>query len=256
MVAVCGVSGCGAAASDLFVAPAVGACADVATPTSLRVVTWNIRAGLSSSIDVIGDVLEAFDADVIALQEVDRNADRSGGIDQAGELAERLSMQSTFAAARSEGDGDFGVALLSRIPFENAARVALPGDNAFEPRVALDAHLCAGAPGEEFHLRAATVHADIYPWSGQQNADFLADDLSESVGEGVVVAGDLNQSPEDGGPAAFTGRGFTDASADAPTFNDRRIDYVFVDDTLAGAASHVEDTDASDHRPMVVDFRP
>jgi alpha-N-acetylglucosaminidase len=239
--------------SDVFVAPDVGACADAATPSRLRVVTWNIRAGLSSSLDTIAEKLAAFDADVIALQEVDRHADRSGDVDQAAELGTRLGMTSTFAAARTEGRGEFGVALLSRLAFETARRVALPSDNAFEPRVAVDAHLCAG----DFHLRAASVHADIYPWAARQNADFLADTMRESVGEGVVVAGDLNGSPDADGPAAFLSRGFVDASADAPTFGGRRIDYVFVDNAVGdvGPRSVPDTGEASDHLPMLVELQ-
>ena len=238
--------------SDAFIAPAVGACDDVDTPSTLRVVTWNIRAALSSSIDTIAAELADLDADVIALQEVDRDTERGGQVDQALVLGDALGMVSTFAAARAEGSGEFGVALLSRIPFESARRMELPSDNAFEPRVAIDAHLCAG----DFHVRAASVHADIYPWSGRQNADFLANDLRESMGEGVVVGGDLNDTPDGQGPAAFTGRGFQDASADAaPTFANRRIDYVFIDDALsANAVARVQDSQASDHRPMVVDL--
>jgi endonuclease/exonuclease/phosphatase family metal-dependent hydrolase len=238
--------------SALFVPPTGSACATT-SPSALRVVTWNIRAGLSSSIDAIGDALEQLDADVIALQEVDLDADRTGVVNQPAVLAERLGMDWTFAAARAEGDGAFGVALLSRLPIVEAARIDLPSDNAFEPRVAVDAHLCAG----DVHLRAASVHADIYPWSAKQNADFLADSLRESVGEGVVVGGDLNEEPAGGGPASFLERGFIDASADSPTFADRRIDYVFVDETLRDVSeSFVPDSSASDHRPLVVDLVP
>jgi endonuclease/exonuclease/phosphatase family metal-dependent hydrolase len=239
--------------SDVFVAPDPGACGST-TPATLRVVTWNIRAALSSSLDHIANELAAFDADVVMLQEVDRHAARSGDVDQAGVLAERLGMTSTFAAARTEGRGEFGVALLSRIAFESARRVALPSDNAFEPRVAIDAHLCAG----DLHLRAASVHADVYPWAARQNADFLAENLKESVGEGVVVGGDLNSAPDGDGPAAFTTRGFIDASAEAPTFGSRRIDYVFVDHAAGSVGERVvPDTgDASDHRPQLIELSP
>jgi endonuclease/exonuclease/phosphatase family metal-dependent hydrolase len=238
--------------SSLFVPPAGGSCAPT-TPSSLRVVTWNIRAGLSSSIEQLGDELAVLEPDVVALQEVDVDADRSGDVNQPAALAERLEMDWTFAAARAEGRGSFGVALLSRLPIVEAARIELPSDNAFEPRVAVDAHVCAG----DLRVRLASVHADIYPWSARQNADFLAATLQESAGEGVVVGGDLNETPDGGGPAAFVARGFTDASADAPTFADRRIDYVFVDDALAQVEqSFVAQSDASDHRPLVVDVAP
>lgn len=241
-------SGC-VHSSDVFVEPDANACGGT-TPSTLRVVTWNIRAALSSSLDQIATDLGALDPDVVMLQEVDRHADRSGDVDQAAELAERLGMTSSFAAARTEGKGEFGVAMLSRIAFESARRVALPSDNAFEPRVAIDAHLCAG----DLHLRAASVHADVYPWAARQNADFLAENMKESLGEGVVVGGDLNSSPDGDGPAAFTTRGFVDASADAPTFGSRRIDYVFVDHAAGTVFDReVPDTgDDSDHRPQLV----
>jgi endonuclease/exonuclease/phosphatase family metal-dependent hydrolase len=250
VVLACCAPGC-IHSSDVFVAPDNTTCGRE-TPSTLRVVTWNIRAALSSSLDQIARDLAALDADIVMLQEVDRHADRSDDVDQAAELGERLGMKSTFAAARTEGRGDFGVALLSRIAFESARRVSLPSDNAFEPRVAIDAHLCAG----DLHVRAASVHADVYPWAARQNADFLAENLKESVGEGVVVGGDLNSAPDGDGPAAFTTRGFIDASADAPTFGSRRIDYVFVDDAVGAVADRrVPDTgDHSDHLPQVVEL--
>jgi endonuclease/exonuclease/phosphatase family metal-dependent hydrolase len=254
MFAVLAGSSLGCAhSSDVFVAPPSGVCGGV-TPSRLRVVTWNIRAALSSSLDQIAQDLFALAPDVVMLQEVDRHTSRSGDVDQAAVLADKLGMDSTFAAARAEGRGDFGVALLSRIAFETARRVELPSDNAFEPRVAIDAHLCAGTT----HLRAASVHADVFPWAARQNADFLAESLKESVGEGVVVGGDLNASPQSDGPLAFTTRGFIDASADTPTFADRRIDYVFVDEAAGEIGTRiVPDTgEASDHRPQLVELVP
>jgi endonuclease/exonuclease/phosphatase family metal-dependent hydrolase len=244
-------AGC-ARPSNLFVAPDLSACAGSAVASSLRVVTWNIRAGLSSSIDQIGDDLAALRPDVVALQEVDRDAERTGDVDQAAVLAERLGMTSTFAAARTEGHGDFGVALLSRLPFARAERIALPSDNAFEPRVALDAHVCAG----DAEVRAVSVHADIYPWSAKQNAEALAHEVKDSVGSGVVVAGDLNGTPDAAGPAAFLDRGLVDTSADGPTCASRRIDYVFVDHAVGAIADAVvADTgDHSDHKAVVVDL--
>ena len=247
--------------SSLFVPPPeIGASCtpiDEAPSTPLRMVTWNIRAGLSSSLDVIGEVLVDLDADVVALQEVDYEAERTGGVDQAGALAERLAMQPTFVAARFEGSGHFGVALLSRLPFLRAARIDLPSDGAFEPRVAVDATVCAGGKP----VRVVSVHADIYPWSAEQNAEALAEamDNGSSDRDGVIVAGDLNASPTDAPAQAFTGRGFVDAIAgrgDAPTFADRRIDYVFVNAGLASLVedAQVDDVDASDHRPMFVDL--
>jgi endonuclease/exonuclease/phosphatase family metal-dependent hydrolase len=253
-----GLSAC-AVPSDTFIAPenAVecdGAAIDGAEPTGLRVVTWNIRATLSSDIDTIGDVLEGLDADVIALQEVDREAERSGLIDQAATLADRFAMDHAYAAARTEGSGDFGVALLSRLPFVDAKRLELPGSNAFEPRVAIDSHVCVdGRP-----LRTLTTHADIAPWAGAENTRFIADQVKDSAGQGVVVAGDLNAGPTDEQVENFTDNGLVDAFLGfgaGPTFGSRRIDYVLTDAKEAVLDGRVpESDDASDHRPLLIDL--
>ncbi|MDP2342432.1 MAG: endonuclease/exonuclease/phosphatase family protein [Deltaproteobacteria bacterium] len=244
-----------AAPDNTFIAPAMSACDGSAPPEKMRIVTWNIRSTKSSSLDTIGDVLQGLDADVIALQEVDRDAPRTGTVDQAAELADRLGMTHAYAAARKEGSGDFGVALLSRLPFASANPIELPGDNALERRVALDTSLCFG----DHTVRAVTVHADVFPWAGEENARYLANQIEESAGEGVVVAGDLNASPLDLAVDAFLDLGLKDVIKDfneAPTFSDRRIDYVLMDEPLGNTAvdGHVEDTDASDHRPLAIDL--
>jgi len=107
--------------SDVFVAPDAGVCG-AETPSLLRVVTWNLRAALSPSLDQAADDRAALAPDVVMLQQVDRHAARSDDLDQAAVLAERLGMTSTFATARAEGRADFGVALLSHIAFESARR--------------------------------------------------------------------------------------------------------------------------------------
>lgn len=226
---------------------------------SIRVATWNVHGfvGTDGRRDPRRTlaVLQELDADVIALQEVDRDAPRTGTVDQAAELADRLGMNHAYAAARKEGSGDFGVALLSRLPFASANPIELPGNNALERRVALDTSLCFG----DHTVRAVTVHADVFPWAGEENARFLANQIEESAGEGVVVAGDLNASPLDLAVDAFLDLGLKDIIKDfneGPTFSDRRIDYVLMDEPLGNTAvdGHVEDTDASDHRPLAIDL--
>lgn len=256
------VSSC-AEPSDLLVSPALVRCeapSDLSPPTALRLVTYNIRSAQSSSLTEIAEVLHGFDADVIALQEVDHLTDRSDGLDQAGVLAEQLGMHSAFAASRTEGSGDYGVALLSRYPFSEVKRLPLDdGEGSFEPRVALVGELCiGGAP-----LTVVSLHADVYPWSAAQQVDGLARQLKDrAFGEGhagpLLVAGDLNAEPEDPGPQALLSLGLIDLGATfppAPTFSDRRIDYVFASPALAEALVELEapDVQASDHRPLVVE---
>lgn len=246
--------------SETLDVPELTSCEGTPTPTRpLRVATYNIKSGLWSSLEEVGDVLEELDADVIALQEVDRLAERTGGVDQAKELAERLEMQHAFAAARTEGSGDYGVALLSRLPFREVRRIGLESGNlTFEPRVALDATLCLG----ERELRAVSVHADVYPWAAADHARSLVQKLEETARDEQVlrlVAGDLNATPDAAGPLALVAAGLVDiiaALGEAATFLDQRIDYVLADRPLADGLLDVDviDSDASDHRPVITEM--
>jgi endonuclease/exonuclease/phosphatase family metal-dependent hydrolase len=145
--------------------------------TRLRVVTWNLQNCLGrdpgSGTDLAGAVamLRSIDADLVALQEVDREQDRSGGADQAAELATALGMRGWYApallgptnrreewraAAGSDPGGPaYGVALLSRLEVETVATVQLPRpERRGEPRVALVAGVRAG----ESPLTVACTH--------------------------------------------------------------------------------------------------
>lgn len=232
----------------------MSACTGESTATKLKVVTWNIKWATLSSLETLGDLLEEQDADVVALQEVDHNAERTGNVDQAGELAERLGMNYAFAAAREEGTGDFGVALLSKLPFADAERIELPAQNPLEPRVALDAGLCAGGRV----VRAVTTHIDVFPWAGVENTRFLAKHMEEAVGSGSMVIGDFNASPGDEQVRNVVDDGMTDTFlpfGDGGTFGDRRIDYVLVDEPLKTVTDgKILDSDASDHKPMVIEM--
>ncbi len=253
VVAMTLLAGACGAPSDTFIVPQMSACGGAAEPSTLRVMTYNIKWATLSSLEAIGDVLATENPDIVALQEVDLNAERTGGEDQAGVLAERLGMNYAFAAARTEGTGDFGVALLSKLPFADAQRIELPADDPLETRVALDAGLCSGGRV----VRAVTTHIDVLPWAGVQNTAFLAKHVRESVGAGSMVVGDFNAQPGDQQVKNVTDGGFLDSFlpfGNEGTFGNMRIDYVLVDEPFNKVtAGRIIDTDASDHRPLVVD---
>jgi hypothetical protein len=72
----------------------------VPTPTGfLRVMTFNIQAARTASIDAIADAILAFDPDIVGLQEVDIETGRSGGVDQIAVLAARTGMEGLFGQA-------------------------------------------------------------------------------------------------------------------------------------------------------------
>jgi len=94
-------------------------------PTRLRILEWNIKFG--TDLDGVMRVLEthpvASRADVLLLVEVDRGCDRSGQVDQARLLGERLEMDWVFGVEfveHAQGGCEEGNAILSRYPLANA----------------------------------------------------------------------------------------------------------------------------------------
>lgn len=251
--------GCADPASERFVQPPVASCdesvdVEAANAGLLRVVTWNIKTAALASLDTIAELLASFEADVIALQEVDRLTERSGRADQSAELAELLGMEHSFAAALEQSRGEYGIALLSRFAFARAERIELPRAGGFQPRVAIDADLCAG--GEE-PLRVLALHADVFPWAAAAQTRFVARLAAESVGNGVVVTGDFNQTPEAEGLRALGDVPLFDVSPQDVGTSDlsRHIDYLFVDEALTPEDGRVHDSDASDHDPVIADLQ-
>lgn len=150
-------------------------------------------------------------ADLIALQEADRQTSRAGGLHVARELARALGMSYVRAAMPTPRDaqpkakrwyldfeerinageeGDTGVALLSRVPLTDAARVELPwAECAWRPRLALAATVPFGAGG----LRVFNSHIDPHagvPEQLRQHEAVLAQ--AEETGGPVLLLGDFN----------------------------------------------------------------
>src|ERR1700724_2661395 len=83
----------------------------------LRVLTYNIHHGEGTDgrfdLSRLARVMKSVQPDVIALQEVDRGTERSGGVDQLAELARLTDMHAEFGKAMDYSGGGYGVAWLS-----------------------------------------------------------------------------------------------------------------------------------------------
>lgn len=96
---------------------------------TLRFLTYNIKAGRfhPDGLEAVARCIEAMAPDIVALQEVDRGAARSEGVDQPTWLGERLGLGSAFGCSFILPDGgEYGNALLSRWPISAVETVALP----------------------------------------------------------------------------------------------------------------------------------
>ncbi|NIP83601.1 MAG: endonuclease, partial [Gemmatimonadetes bacterium] len=74
----------------------------------------------------VADVLRPLDADVITLQEVDRGVGRTGGVDQAARLGELLGMRAHFGGFMPYQGGEYGMAVLTRLPVLAVTNLRLP----------------------------------------------------------------------------------------------------------------------------------
>lgn len=75
----------------------------------------------------------------MALQEVDQKTTRTGGVDQAAELARFTGLRFRYGKAMDYQGGAYGQALLSRWPLEEFTVHALPNPANVEPRIAISA---------------------------------------------------------------------------------------------------------------------
>jgi endonuclease/exonuclease/phosphatase family metal-dependent hydrolase len=224
------------------------------TPRHLRIATWNIKAARSAPLDDIAAEISAIRPDVVALQEVDMNVRRTGYVDQPTVLARTLGYQYAFAASIKWDDGDYGLAVLSRWPLSEVTRHTLDDIASREPRIILEAIICAaGRP-----LRLFNHHADVRAESREAGLADLRQIVAPRIGSGILVLGDFNEGPTASGVRSLIDAGLIDLGEhdNAKTIDGERVDYLMADSPLATqmVGAHVWPTVKSDHNAVIVDL--
>jgi endonuclease/exonuclease/phosphatase family metal-dependent hydrolase len=230
-------------------------------PVGVRVLTYNIHhgEGLDGRFDLprLADIMNGAEADLIALQEVDRGTRRASGVDQLAELARLTGMHAVFGKAMDYQGGAYGVAVLSRAPVRQVRNRRLPGSPEREPRTALtvDVDISERSPRIQFTTTHLDQGRDLMDQVAQ--ASYLAAGLSAGS-EARILAGDMNTRP-DTLTMQILARRWTDTFADPPPDPTgrprRRVDYVMVRPAASWRTveSHYIDAPlASDHQPVLV----
>jgi endonuclease/exonuclease/phosphatase family metal-dependent hydrolase len=240
-----------------------------------RILTYNVRRclGVDGRLSParIAEVIASCQPEIVALQELDVRRPRTGGVDQAHEIARELGMHMHFHPALRVMEELYGDAILTARPSRLVKIGALPGwarRPGLEPRGALWAAVEVGGVEVQIvntHLglrgpeRLLQVDALLGPeWLGHP-----------ACREPVLLLGDFNAIPRSRVYRRLAGA-LRDAQTAAhvrhppqPTFPGRmpflRLDHVFVSPSIEVLRAHTMRTPparaASDHLPLVVDFR-
>lgn len=237
----------------------------------VKVMTYNIHIGNPPSkpadfrdLEAIARVINTNKPDLVALQEVDNKTKRSGvSVNQAQELAKLTGMHVFFAKAMDYQGGEYGDAILSRLPILEKTRYDLPVEGTgsrFEPRsVAL---IKVEKRGKEFLF--ASTHLDHL--EDESNRILQANELNKIIEDlklPLILAGDLNAQPQSE-TIGILGKKLTNAcQSNCPnTFPqdkpDRILDYIMFkkkDEFEVKSFRVINETYASDHLPLIAELK-
>ncbi|KFD23073.1 endonuclease/exonuclease/phosphatase family protein [Yokenella regensburgei] len=165
----------------------------------LKVVTYNMAAARVGELSEVAKAIKSLNADLISLNEVDVNTERSGKVDQVNELAKLTGMHGAFGKAIDFEGGQYGVAILSKYPVEKQQVFKLPSGDG-EQRVLLMVQV--RKPGLAEPVLFMTTHLDWQenPALRQQQIREINSisigstdsDVSEIASRIKILAGDFN----------------------------------------------------------------
>ncbi|HYI44710.1 MAG TPA: endonuclease/exonuclease/phosphatase family protein [Actinomycetota bacterium] len=215
----------------------------------LRVTTFNVHhcRGLDGLVNPrrIAAVLVESQGRFFGVQELDRNLERSGRIDQPAVLGELLGCEVHFSATVERGGGQYGLGVAAPDPLEPTFhRLPRLGDE--EPR---------GAITVRWHgLSIIVTHLSLQRAPRLAQLDALAG-LTAELDPPVVLMGDLNTGWL--GTRRLIKAGLRQSPGWRPTVEEgfpRQIDHVLTGRGAAAAGLRTLSGGASDHKALAAEI--
>lgn len=228
--------------------------------------TYNIHhgEGLDGRVDLerIAKLITDARADLVGLQELDRNTARTQQRDVAAELGKLTGLTVQFAGNIPYQGGEYGTAVLTRFPIKRVTHTRLKsfanGEQRGLQQLVLDVH------GREILFMNTHLDQRKDPAEREHSVGELKEIVAAAGKMPVILVGDFNAAPTAKAIASvreFLTDSWTLVNKDAgntipaqkPT---KRIDYVWITkDSLEPLKSEVISSEASDHRPVVAELR-
>ena len=234
----------------------------------LKVLSYNIHHANppmhKDSIDLsaIIQVIKDSDADLVALQEIDSDTERSGSGNQAQKIGDALGMQVFFGKSIDFQNGAYGVAILSRFPIIASKVYKLPSKPKThgEPRV-LAMSLIQLPDAQTIWF--ASTHLDSQKEDTNrilQIAELL--NITANLNQPVLLAGDFNavaNSPVITSLDSVFTRTCSSCPPTIPVQNpSKAIDFIaFKPKSFFKLNNHrvIDEHYASDHLPVFASFQ-
>jgi endonuclease/exonuclease/phosphatase family metal-dependent hydrolase len=235
----------------------------------MRLLSYNIHKGVGGAdrryrLERIIDVIRAEQPDVICLQEVDFNVKRSRFDDQPAILADRLQVNvALYQLNHPHRDGGYGNLILSRWPIKSKHHISLR----YRERKNRGAQL-AVVDTPEGNLHLVNWHLGLGERERRWQVSHLLEHrlFKHEAHLPTLIAGDFNDWRNQLGRHRFEEHEFDQVTA--PTKHYRSFPAFFpvaaLDKIYRRGPIHIEEAGtvrtkqtrrASDHLPLVVDFR-
>ena len=204
-------------------------------------------------LERIARVVESAKADVVCLQEMDRNLSRTNREDFPAWFEKRLGIKAVFGCNYKFDDGEYGVAFFTKLPIVSSANTPLPNPKNVEPRGCL--RVTVQWEGREVDV--FNTHMGLKGPEREEQAAAVVKLIDPK--RPIILAGDMNEGVEAPGLKQFLAVLHDALTPPEGSKDSKRIDHILVSDAFSVVDGRVMDNEetrvASDHLPRVATVR-